>query len=155
MGLWEQKLLSPIIHMAQMAWEEVGYRYKLHSAQTWCLHLNSYRETGLFFQLFSKAPSGMWCKQQHKNYCERKQGMAPGLNSTRKKSLNVWQLRDPPLEPTAPEFPHQINSQFWHSLWLPLLLSSLQTIMAVLLLLLTAMPCLSVLSLWLYHLDYS
>lgn len=49
MGSWEQKLLSPVIYMAQMAREEMGYRYKLHSAQTWCPHLNSYRATGLFF----------------------------------------------------------------------------------------------------------
>lgn len=82
MVLGEQKLLSPIIHMAQMAWEEMGYRYKLHSAQTRCLHLNSYRETGLFFKLFSKAPSGMRCKQLHKNYYEREQGTGVGLNSS-------------------------------------------------------------------------
>lgn len=86
-----------------------------------------------------------WKRARHGSWFEQHQT----------KSLNEWHLRDPPLELAAPEFPREIDSQFWHSLWLPLLLSSVQTIMAVLLQLLTAMPFLSVLSLWLYRLDYS
>lgn len=80
----------------------------------------------------------LWRRLRHGSWFEENQT----------KSLNEWQLRDPPLELTAPVLPHQVYPQFWDSLSCHSL--SFCSTMA-------ALPCyqlwLSVLSFWLYLLS--